>query len=256
MKVQILAVQADEQAAHQLSEFLTANGCEVQVSLEAGLDDVGETSSLTVALWSLQVRLSPRHLALTNAAILADAAGNLAVGHLDDHPLPIGLSNLQSVDLRFDGMRKLRFGQLLSEFRKIERSRRHADTHEPLDQKIDVFVSHSENDLEIIEPLISDMRETGATIWNEDGAADNALQTIEASHLVCVMCSAHAYASDDVRRHLTIAKHLGTAILPVLLDGATMPEDIEFFLGALPALDMTGVELSGRAAALRNAIAA
>ena len=46
------------------------------------------------------------------------------------------------------------------------------------------------------------------------------------------------------------------SILPVMLDGALMPEDIEYFLIDRQFLDMTALDPSDRGTALREALAA
>jgi len=70
------------------------------------------------------------------------------------------------------------------------------------------------------------------------------------------MCSSESYASDNVRREVYLADKYDKPILPVLLDGALMPEDIEFFLIDRQWLDITGDDHTQRTKTLREAIAA
>ena len=109
---------------------------------------------------------------------------------------------------------------------------------------------------EQVLPLMDEMRKTGSVIWSGNTSDDNVMRQIEASQLFCLMCSADAYASDHVRRELLIASHFGKPVLPILLDGAVMPDDIEHFIGELQSVDMTEVNLENRSELIRGAITA
>ena len=257
MKVQVLAAQEDTAAFHPLLEFLVTNGCDVRALL--GEDLVRGTlnqEEMTMILWSLNSRLSPQYVELVDRAILADFAGNLVLGQLDDHPLPVGLLNTEPFDLRFTGMRKMRFGQMLGVLRKVDRARRHIVEPESLREKNDLFVCGADTDQSIILPLMDEMRKTGSVIWSGNTSDDNVMRQIETSQLFCLMCSADAYASDHVRRELLIASHFGKPVLPILLDGAVMPDDIEHFIGELQSVDMTEVNLENRSELILGAITA
>ena len=278
MRVYLIAAEGDADVAEACEDFLKRHGCLVRVATGRQVFHPAHPGEMTVALWSLKTRMSANQIIFTNRAIDAYVDGSLVVGQLDFHPLPFGLTDVQPYDLRAPGMRNMRFQQMLAELRKIERARLNpiaprasTDTNEAADgvfeqsdnDKIDVFVSYAFSNSEIVLPLVTDMETTGADIWIAKdeikpgaGWAGEIVRAIKAAHLFCVMCSAQSFASDHVRREIYLADKYSKPILPVLLDGTLMPEDIEYFLIDRQWLDMTKVDFERRADLLREAIAA
>ncbi len=126
----------------------------------------------------------------------------------------------------------------------------------------DVFVSYAFANSEIVLPMIDQMQQTGTRIWIDREKlkpgmhwAGNIVRAIKTTELFCLMCSAQSFASDHVRREIYLADKYDKPILPVMLDGALMPEDIEYFLIDRQFLDMTRLEETGRGQALREALA-
>lgn len=127
----------------------------------------------------------------------------------------------------------------------------------------DVFVSYAFANSEVVLPLIDSMQGSGTRIWIDREQlkpgthwAGDIVRAIKATELFCLMCSAQSFASDHVRREIYLADKYDKPILPVKLDGAIMPEDIEYFLIDRQFLDMTNVDNSAKSAALRDALVA
>ena len=68
------------------------------------------------------------------------------------------------------------------------------------------------------------------------------------------MCSEQAFASDHVRREVYLADKYGKAMVPIKLDGAEMPEDIEYFLAGRQWVDLTSLSEEERVAVIHGAL--
>ncbi len=137
-----------------------------------------------------------------------------------------------------------------------------APAPEPLDDAHDVFVSYSHQNAETVLPIVSSVEASGVSIWidrDELRAGDNwaaqIVRAIKASGRFCLMCSEQAFASDHVRREVYLADKYGKDMLPVRLDAADMPEDIEYFLIGRQWIDLTTLPEDERVSAIEAVLA-
>ena len=125
-----------------------------------------------------------------------------------------------------------------------------------------VFVSYSRRDCEVVYPLVAEIEAGGRDVWIDrddlhagGNWAGMIVRAIRGSDTFCLMCSAEAFQSDNVRREIYIADKYKRKLLPVRLDFAEMPEDFEYFLIDRQWLDLTAVDPAERAARLTAALA-
>ena len=283
----LIAAEGDADIAEECSEYLKKHGCIVRVELGATFYSPARPGEMVVALWSMKTRMSAKQIMFTNRAIDALMTGTLVIGQLDFHPLPYGLTDITPYDLRNPGMRQFQINKMLADLRKTERAqlnvRRSANAGSDREDEAivaedvyaqdealvagpdvsDIFVSYAFANSEVVLPLVDDVQSAGVSIWIDREQlkpgmhwAGNIVRAIKSTDLFCLMCSAQSFASDHVRREIYLADKYKKSILPVMLDGALMPEDIEYFLIDRQFLDMTALDPSDRGNALREALAA
>jgi hypothetical protein len=121
-----------------------------------------------------------------------------------------------------------------------------------------VFVSYARQNGEIVYPLVAEVEAAGRPVWidrDEIKAGGNwagmIVRAIRESDTFCLMCSAEAFQSDNVRREIYIADKYKRKLLPVRLDSAEIPEDFEYFLIDRQWLDLAGIPPDERAARLK-----
>lgn len=124
-----------------------------------------------------------------------------------------------------------------------------------------VFVSYSHANAETVLPIVETVEERGVSIWIDrdemragQGWAGQIVRAIKASERFCLMCSAQAFASDHVRREVYLADKYGKDMVPIRLDGAEMPEDIEYFLIGKQWVDLNALEEDERLTVLESAL--
>lgn len=124
-----------------------------------------------------------------------------------------------------------------------------------------VFVSYSRRDGEVVYPMVAEVEASGREVWidkDEIHAGGNwagmIVRAIRNSDTFCLMCSAEAFQSDNVRREIYIADKYKRKLLPVRLDSAEMPEDFEYFLIDRQWLDLTAANPEERALRLKQAL--
>lgn len=125
-----------------------------------------------------------------------------------------------------------------------------------------VFVSYARSNGEVVYPLVAEVEAAGREVWIDReelkaGAnwAGMIVRAIRDSDTFCLMCSAEAFQSDNVRREIYIADKYKRKLLPVRLDFAQMPEDFEYFLIDRQWLDLTAADPEERAVRLKAALA-
>jgi len=124
-----------------------------------------------------------------------------------------------------------------------------------------VFVSYSRRDGAVVYPLVAEVEASGREVWidkDEIHAGGNwagmIVRAIRDSDTFCLMCSAEAFQSDNVRREIYIADKYKRKLLPVRLDSSEMPEDFEYFLIDRQWLDLTAADPAERAVRLKAAL--
>lgn len=124
-----------------------------------------------------------------------------------------------------------------------------------------VFVSYARSNGEVVYPLVAEVEAAGREVWIDRdelraGAqwAGMIVRAIRDSDTFCLMCSAEAFQSDNVRREIYIADKYKRKLLPVRLDFAPMPEDFEYFLIDRQWLDLSTANPAERADRLKAAL--
>jgi hypothetical protein len=91
---------------------------------------------------------------------------------------------------------------------------------------IDIFLSYSRKDLEIMRNVRDSLREAGLSVWTDEGLKPGTRSWIAAieeaivqAQAMVVLLSPNARASDWVQRELEYADAQGKRILPLLIDG-------------------------------------
>jgi len=132
-----------------------------------------------------------------------------------------------------------------------------APSPEPVSEPA-TFVSYAHANSETVWPLTSQLEAEGVAIWIDrddlkagQGWAGTIVRAIKQSGQFCLMCSAESFASDHVRREIYLADKYGKPMLPVRLDDAEMPEDIEYFLIDRQWVDLAGMDMDGQMRALK-----
>ncbi len=125
----------------------------------------------------------------------------------------------------------------------------------------EVFVSYSHANAETVLPIVETVEERGVSIWIDrdemragQGWAGQIVRAIKTSERFCLMCSAQAFASDHVRREVYLADKYGKDMVPIRLDGAEMPEDIEYFLIGKQWVDLNALDGEERLAVLESVL--
>ncbi len=125
----------------------------------------------------------------------------------------------------------------------------------------EVFVSYSHRNAETVLPIVETVEAKGLSIWIDkeemragQGWAGQIVRAIKSAERFCLMCSEQAFESDHVRREVYLADKYGKAMVPIKLDGAEMPEDIEYFLAGRQWVDLTSLSEEERAAVIHGAL--
>lgn len=125
----------------------------------------------------------------------------------------------------------------------------------------DAFVSYSHANAETVLPIIESIEETGLSVWidrEEMRAGQNwagqIVRAIKASDRFCLMCSSQAFESDHVRREVYLADKYGKTMVPIRLDEAPMPEDIEYFLIGRQWIDLFALDEDERLGAIQDVL--
>lgn len=125
----------------------------------------------------------------------------------------------------------------------------------------EVFVSYSHQNAETVLPIVETVEAKGLSIWIDkeemragQGWAGQIVRAIKSAERFCLMCSEQAFESDHVRREVYLADKYGKAMVPIKLDGAEMPEDIEYFLAGRQWVDLTSLSEEERAAVIHGAL--
>lgn len=89
-----------------------------------------------------------------------------------------------------------------------------------------IFISYSRKDLAIAEQIATDLKHLGLTVWQAKDFVHSfddwqlaVEKTIQEVDYVIVLLSPDSKASEWVRRETLFARHLGKAIIPVLVRG-------------------------------------
>lgn len=275
-QVYLIGVPEDEPDGEELAEFLRKRGHQVRNEYGKFGFPPARPNEVTLAMWSRGALMSVKRLIMTNRAIDAWETGKLVMVQLDIGIVPSGLGDINMIDLSFAAARQHKYLDVDRALREASthqpaapklaarRSTPEGDASfgAPMQQaettvmapppaeaeSHQVFISYAHADSETVLPLVDSVEDTGTSIWIDrdgmragQGWAGMIVRAIKAAHMVCLMCSARAFASDHVRREIYLADKYKKGILPVRLDTAEMDEDIEYFLAGVQWVDLAGV---------------
>lgn len=106
-----------------------------------------------------------------------------------------------------------------------------------------MFVTCAREDDEKTKPLFDLIERDGHVLWidhahapSEANPAKDLAAILGACQAVLALCSAASYASKPARREIEMAYRLGKPIVPVALDGASMPDVFAFYLARWPII--------------------
>jgi hypothetical protein len=108
-----------------------------------------------------------------------------------------------------------------------------------------VFVSYARaNDMTVL-PLVEAAKRAGRKFWLDqqgisagDGWAGEIVRAIKAAGGVVVMCSPAAFESDHVKREIYLADRYKKKLVPVFIEKAEPPEDVEYFFAGVQTLNL------------------
>lgn len=134
-----------------------------------------------------------------------------------------------------------RFAGLMNE---VERTRPSRPTERRLKSvRKFLFIGTVPDDEAKTKPILDMIERDGHALWIDHlhlpsgpSYARDAVASLRACRAMLVFCSAAAYDSAAVRREIAAAFQLQKPLVPVLLDGTTMPDTFRFYLDRWPAI--------------------
>lgn len=274
--IYLIAAPEDEAHAEKLASWLKQRGHVVRPEYGQYGYPPARRGEVTLALWSRAATMSARRFLMTNRAIDAWEEQRLAMVKLDHGLHPHGLADFDMIDLTFEAARESRYFEVDRAIRDADAAYMQklnvdrivsapppseSETESPPAAKAsaeasgtDVFISYAHADAEAVYPIVALVEATGRSVWIDkegmkagQGWAGTIVRAIKASEMVCLMCSAASFASDHVRREVYLADKYRKALMPVRLDRAEMPEDIEYFVVDRQWVDLADVPEGERA---------
>lgn len=100
-----------------------------------------------------------------------------------------------------------------------------------------LFVSYSHKDRSRVEPIVSVIEEMGRRVWmdrnditGQTGWAGQIVRAIRECRAVVLMASPNSYTSDQVVRELYLAMNHRKTIVPIEIEPAEMPDELQYIL--------------------------
>lgn len=110
-----------------------------------------------------------------------------------------------------------------------------------------LFISYAHADLQLIEPVLSELDALGRQVWIDrsgmtgaPGWAGQIVGAIKRSRAVILMASPRAYASHHVVRELYLAMSNQKPIVPLELEKAELPDELAYILAPFQRHPLTG----------------
>ncbi|MDA7521292.1 TIR domain-containing protein [Verrucomicrobia bacterium] len=114
----------------------------------------------------------------------------------------------------------------------------------------DLFVSYSSRDRNRVMPLVEALRESGISIWIDEGnihAADLwsevIVQAIADATVIIVMLSRYSTDSLNVVKEVMLASEQNKTILPIYLEPAEIPPKLQYQLAGIQHVEITGQDI-------------
>lgn len=275
--IYLIAAPEDEAHAEELAGWLKQRGHVVRVETGQYGYLPARRGEVTLALWSRAAMMSARRFLMTNRAIDAWEDQRLVMVKLDHGLHPHGLADFQMIDLAFEAARESRYFEVDRAIRDADSAymqrlnvdrivsappSQESETEGPPTATAsgeasgpDVFISYAHADADAVYPIVDLVEASGRSVWIDkagmkagEGWAGAIVRAIKSCEMLCLMCSAASFASDHVRREVYLADKYRKTLMPVRLDRAQIPEDIEYFVVDRQWVDLADVPEGERAA--------
>jgi hypothetical protein len=112
-----------------------------------------------------------------------------------------------------------------------------------------LFVSYSHKDRDRVEPVVSVIEEMGRRVWmdrsditGQTGWAGQIVRAIRECRAVVLMASPNSYTSDQVVRELYLAMNHRKTIVPIEIEPAEMPDELQYILAPFQHHRLSGRE--------------
>jgi hypothetical protein len=111
-----------------------------------------------------------------------------------------------------------------------------------------VFISYSRQDTRTVEQLVKQIEQLGYAVWidrelyGSQRFAGPIVQAIRKSRLVALMCSQHAYTSDNVIREINVAGECKKPFILFELDLTELPDGVLYFVSGFPRVSVTTLD--------------
>jgi hypothetical protein len=112
-----------------------------------------------------------------------------------------------------------------------------------------LFVSYSHKDRPRVEPIVSVIEEMGRRVWidrtditGQTGWAGQIVRAIRECRAVVLMASPNSYNSDQVVRELYLAMNHRKTIVPIEIEPAEMPDELQYILAPFQHHRLSGGE--------------
>ena len=292
IRVYLIAAPEDETPAQELEEYLKRWGFWTRIETGKFGFPPARHGELTLGLWSRSAQMSSRRMMLVNRAIDAWEDGRLVMAKLDPGFPPHGLGDLEMIDLAFEPARIHRYRDVAEALRtvaaEVQKPKAETPSSAPgggagpgqpgtedtggesaapspsVDAETDephLFISYARADGVQVFPMVEEVEQLGHDVWIDREQlhggvnwAGRIVRAIKKSRGMCLMCSERSFASDHVRREVYLADKYKKPLLPVRLDHAEMPEDIEYFLIDRQWIDATLLSGNARIEAFQAAL--
>ncbi len=119
-----------------------------------------------------------------------------------------------------------------------------------------IFICYSRQDASAVDDLVARLEERGGQVWVDRAGIPggelwrksivNAIETCEA---VLVVLSPNSVTSSNVRKELDLAEEMHKQLLPVMLEGVSIPPDIKYQLAGIQIIDLSTQDSFERLAA-------
>lgn len=120
----------------------------------------------------------------------------------------------------------------------------------PARRKLDVLASFDPADAEVGNRIVERLERIGHTVvvdrsTSGDGWNGRLLDAVWSSDVVVFVVSQAASASERIHREVHLAGSERTAVVPVLVDDAALPDDLEFYVARRLPVDLRRDEAAG-----------
>jgi hypothetical protein len=112
-----------------------------------------------------------------------------------------------------------------------------------------LFVSYSHKDKKRVEPIVSLMEAMGRRVWmdrtditGQAGWAGQIVRAIRECRAVVLMASPNSYTSDQVVRELYLAMNHKKTIVPIEIEPAELPDELQYILAPFQHHRLSGRE--------------